>query len=545
MVRTLCLTLVVGLGLVASCWAAGKGELEIRALDAETGKPIAVRMHLKDARGKPVRPPKVPYWNDHFVLAGSMILELPAGTYTFEMERGLEYKTRTGHFILKGTASDNTTVEMNRFIDMTKKGWWSGDLYIDRPESDIELLMLADDLHVAPLIAWGTPPNAKRTLPVDKRKPTKKDATKSASDSSQAPICFDTNRFYGRLAGRDDRAGGLLLFFNLSEIPEPLRIASAEPANAAAEPSDDAPEAVEALASEFPSAVDFLKATRDQTGKHVDVGRPFNWDLPVLVASGMVDSINVANDHHWRSEMQSPMLGKPREGIAGTSKMDSGYWSQAVYFHLLNCGLRLPPSAGSASGVAPNPIGYNRVYVHCDDELTWDKWWENLRQGRVVVTNGPLLQPRVNGELPGHVFQTDEGGVVQLDIALNLSTREKIEYLEVIKDGQVIHEVRLDQWAKEGGRLPSVTFEQSGWLLVRARTNNADTYRFAMTGPYYVEIGSSPRISKASAQLFLNWVHERVKQIKLDDPEQRASVLKYHRAARDFWQKKVDEANAE
>ena len=45
----------------------------------------------------------------------------------------------------------------------------------------------------------------------------------------------------------------------------------------------------------------------------------------------------------------------------------------------------------------PNPVGYNRVYVHCGEELTWDKWWENLRRGQVVVTNGPLLRPRVFG----------------------------------------------------------------------------------------------------------------------------------------------------
>jgi hypothetical protein len=103
----------------------------------------------------------------------------------------------------------------------------------------------------------------------------------------------------------------------------------------------------------------------------------------------------------------------------------------------------------------------------------------------------------------------------------------------------------LDQWAKEGGRLPTLTFDRSGWMLIRARTSNPQAYRFAMTAPYYVEIGYQPTISKASAQFFLDWVHERVKQIQLVDSEQRAEVLKYHRAARDFWQKKVDEANAD
>ncbi|HAK94366.1 MAG TPA: hypothetical protein DCM87_05035 [Planctomycetes bacterium] len=53
-----------------------------------------------------------------------------------------------------------------------------------------------------------------------------------------------------------------------------------------------------------------------------------------------------------------------------------------------------PPSAGSASGVLPNPVGYNRVYVHVDGELTYAKWWEGLQAGRAFVTNGPLLRVR-------------------------------------------------------------------------------------------------------------------------------------------------------
>lgn len=525
--------LAVALLLAAPCLAAGKGELEVRVVDSATGKPIAVRVHLKDPRGKPVRPPKVPYYNDHFILPGSIILDLPVGTYTFEIERGLEYKTRYGHFILERNATDNTTVEMNRFIDMSKEGWWSGDLYIDRPEQDIELFMEADDLHIAPLIDWGTPPAMKRVAGNEKSRPRPAIKTDAKAAPPGTPVQFDTNRFYARVTGRDDRAGGLMLLFNLTERPSLF-----------ADTEAGADEGAKKFDAEFPSAVELLKAARSQSGKHVDVPRAFAWDLPVWVASGMVDSVGVVSDHQWRDGSHAGELGKPKDSIRFPSKSDSGRWSQAIYFHLLNCGLRIPPSAGSGTGVAPNPLGYNRVYVHCD-ELTWDNWWENFRRGRVVVTNGPLLQPLVNGELPGHVFQADKGQTVELEIALNLATREKIDYLEVIKDGQTVNEVRLDEWAKQGGRLPTVKFDQSGWLLIRARTNNAQTYRFAMTAPYYVEIGYEPRVSKASAQFFLDWVHERVKQIKLADADQRAEVLKYHRAARDYWQKKVDEANAD
>ena len=58
-----------------------------------------------------------------------------------------------------------------------------------------------------------------------------------------------------------------------------------------------------------------------------------------------------------------------------------------------NAACAIPPSAGSGSGEAPNPVGYDRVYVHVDGELSYEKWWQAFRAGRVVVTNGPLLKP--------------------------------------------------------------------------------------------------------------------------------------------------------
>jgi hypothetical protein len=266
----------------------------------------------------------------------------------------------------------------------------------------------------------------------------------------------------------------------------------------------------------------------------------------MLVSLGLVDSIQVAHGDMGRSKMLLPKAGgKPRDEKLYASVRGIGQWSHDVYFHLLNCGLRIPPSAGSGSGLLPNPPGYNRVYVHVDGPLSYEKWWEGLRAGRVTVTNGPTLQPSVQGQLPGHVFEEVQGRPAEFEIALTLSTRETINYLEIIKDGHVEHEVSFAQY-QEGARLPKVRFDRSGWFLVRAVTNSTKTYRFAMTGPYYVQFGPRPRISKRSAQFFLDWVLERQRQIKeIEDAGQRAEVLKYHQKAREFWQDIVARANAQ
>ena len=113
--------------------------------------------------------------------------------------------------------------------------------------------------------------------------------------------------------------------------------------------------------------------------------------------------------------------------------------------------------------------------------------------------------------MPGHVFQADAGEQVDLEVGLTLSTRDPVSYLEVIKNGRRVHEVRLADWAKAGGKLPPLAFDESGWFVIRAVTDGADTYRFAATAPYYVEIGYQRRISRSSVRFFLDWLDEREK----------------------------------
>jgi hypothetical protein len=146
--------------------------------------------------------------------------------------------------------------------------------------------------------------------------------------------------------------------------------------------------------------------------------------------------------------------------------------------------------------------------------------------------------------LPGHVFQGEQDAKLEFQISLSLSTREPVSYFEIIKNGEVEHSVPFAEYSKSG-KLPIVHFDRSGWFLLRAVTDSPKTYRFAMTAPYYVEIGEQRRISKTAVQFFLDWVYERARQIKLDDQKQHKEVLQWHRQARDFWQGLLSKANAE
>ncbi len=502
----------VGVAVVAGpsarvAHAAGEGLLTLTVTDDKTHQPVACRMHLVGPGKKPRKADPMPFWSDHFVFPGTIQLKLPVGKYTFQLQRGLEYRSVDGNFEIKHFAEDSKDVTLKRYVNLAAEGWYSGDLYVRRPVRDAELLMLADDLHVAEFVTWWN----------DK-------IEKPGRAAPKGPLVrFDKDRCYQTMAGGFSRAGTELLYFNL---PAPLHQPQGE--------------------GEYPSEMKYLLKAREDPNAWVDLTAPYCWDLPMLVAMGQVDSIEVLNSRFCRrSVAMDEGSGKPRDRKLYQGPFGNARWSQDIYFKLLECGLRIPPSAGSGSGVAPNPVGYNRVYVHLDDDFSYEAWWKNFRAGRVVVTNGPLMRPSVEGQPPGAVLRGEPGKELEVEIGMSLSFADPISYVDIIQNGVIKHSVRLADFVNNKGRLPKLHFKQSGWFLVRAVTDLSDTYRLAMSAPYYVEIGYDRRVSKRAAQFFLDWVDQRAKQINLTDPRQRGEVMEYHRKARDFWQNLVSKANVE
>ncbi|MDG2207751.1 MAG: hypothetical protein P8K78_07590, partial [Pirellulales bacterium] len=90
--------LITSLTLFASTADARSGKLTLHVVDAESGAPLAGRMQLKNRRGRVRKVPRLPFYNDHFSFHSPLQLTLPDGNYTFEIECGPEYHTRTGHF---------------------------------------------------------------------------------------------------------------------------------------------------------------------------------------------------------------------------------------------------------------------------------------------------------------------------------------------------------------------------------------------------------------------------------------------------------------
>ncbi|MCI0331882.1 MAG: CehA/McbA family metallohydrolase [Planctomycetes bacterium] len=474
------------------------------------GQPLPCRVHLIDQHGDAQNVSGQPFWHDHFVCPGTCIASLALGKYDYAIERGPEYLRRTGQIEITDGDDRTLDVKLERIANLRAAGWYSGDLHVHRPVAEIEQLMRAENLDVAPVITWWNSRNMwkRRVIP------------------NKVTHRFDSDRFYTIMAGEDEREGGALLYFGLKS---PLDIET-----------DD---------REFPSPMQFVaEAKKRDREVWIDIEKPFWWDVPVWLASGQMNSIGIANNHMCRSQMYpSEAWGKPRDAKRLPEPRGNGFWSQEIYYHMLNCGLRIPPSAGSASGVLPNPVGYNRVYVHLEEPFTRDAWFRGLSRGRCFVTNGPLLLVKADGHDPGTSIKLTSGENRPLHIDIQLTSQDPVPYIELIENGIVAHTIKCSSELTERNTF-TFSVDEPGWFLIRAIADVEGTFRFATTAPWFVEADDvKHRISRTSVQFFCDWVNERIERVKanIKNDAQREQVLVWHTKAREFWTERLRMANAE
>ncbi len=617
---------------------AQRGEFTLQVVDAETRKPLACSIFVRNQAGVAQKAVTLPFSYDHFVSPGEAVMSLPLGTYPLEIERGLEYYPVKGHFVLNRSAKDTKVEKLRRFTDLPLEGWWSGDLNVQRPSREMGVFMMAGDVHVATLLQdevsaqqeekWmADAKTAKEKKAAKKLTAVKKPAHENSEDDENAVEHADAagedenpredvrwcdqDRVYSTRNYLLNREGCTLALLNLSAplaktVP---RLAKNTPAS-----GEEAGDAAAGELSAEATLRELIRLRKAEPEMVMNVLDADSWDIPALAAMGLLDAFELLGpcvtrdrllprDMAWekfpkvktaakldmsrfsassRNSVGGEKNSKNAENtqkrpsehafLKGTSPMQYAgtdgqqRWAEQVYFHLLNTGHQVVPSAGSGSGQSVNGVGANRVYVHVDGSeyrrrvpeksgfaeegggaaYDWQAWWEAFRRGEVVITNGPLMQPHVEGCYPGELLEYDQKGPISLETGLKLATREKIQYLEFIVNGKVTQTVRLAEAAKVN-RLPPVEIERSGWFMLRAVTDSSKTYCVAMSAPYYVKLEGKRYISRRSAEFFLNWQQERVRMLEAAGLEGKTGerIMECHRFALDYWEKMVKNATAE
>lgn len=452
--------------------AAGQELTRIRGriLDAETKSPMPARMEIRNADGdwffptseggSAVRYEKRNLKNplsveNHATLdSHPWQADLPPGRYIITVERGKEWIPLVREITVTGEPLD-LELPLKRWVNMASEGWFSGETHVHRKLAELPNVMLAEDLNVAfPLTYWcldGT----EVPFHYDKGANPDRAATLISVDTNHVIWPCNTEWEIFGIGGPTHTFGAVFALGH--KTPFKLNAPPLEPV---------------------------AEEARRQ-GALLDMDKP---DWPWAMALPPVMNVNLfelSNNHVWRvpfalTQWSTPapewmLPGATRQG----NERDWIEYTHQTYWALLNCGQRLRPSAGTASGVHPVPLGYSRVYVHCPDGFTYENWLAGLKSGRSFVTTGPMCISEIRRDGHNaylHAWAKGERSLGKIEIIVNGAIYETIDVNS--QEATIDREIPLDG---------------TTWIALRVWEPREDgRFRFAHTAPVWFDDASKP-----------------------------------------------------
>ena len=463
------------------------GKLDLQILD-ENGSEVPCRVLIrpvggdclvpKDATELEIGPDR---W---FMSAGQVHLEVPPGSVEIRVERGLEYSPFREILDPSGLGSVKM-VQLQRWIDMKGRGYLSGENHLHVDSVMLTPMLAAEGLDFGTSMTWHNGPGNDWCLPV----PPGEGNTRILEYAGHR---VPTTVYDGEV----EYSWGAIYFLNL---PDTIPI-----------PGDP----------KRPN----LDYVRHIVGVGGFVHYQGGWSREVLVDAllGYVHAVNVCNNNFHRHRFQPRSMYSNLlkvEGFPVYPDTDVGMMrmNTDTYYRLLNCGLRLPAGAGSATGFKEVPIGYNRAYVRLNAGASIQDFYRVWAEGRNFVTNGPMLFMETSqGHKPGdQIVLPSAGGVVL--VKLEAVSNDPLNSLELVVNGEVMASVETGEQKEVSAQL-EVKLDRGSWITARCTARddllseqelevyaNEDNQqpsrlRYAHTSPIYVTVAGRGPLVKESVQ---------------------------------------------
>ena len=343
----------------------------------EKGEPSIASFTIKDLQGR-IYPnpskrlaPDFPFQPQVYRADGEQV-RLPDGYYSIEYGGGPEFYRRTKELPIEGNAPRELWFQLQRWIDPSKYGWWSGDHHVHasgcshyknptegvHPEDMIRQI-LGENLNIGAVLTWGP------SWYYQKQFFSSKDHQLS---KAERVMHYDVE-----VSGFPSSHAGHLVLLGLQE--------------------DDYPGTTRV--DEWPS-----------------------WDLPVLQWGQRQGAIVGFSHSGWGLQVKSDKLPNYEmpgfDGIGANefivdvthdavdfiSTVDTpSVWELNIWYHTLNVGFRSRVSGETDFPcIYDDKVGLGRSYVKLD-RLTYQGWIEGVRDGRCYVSEGKshLMDFAVNG----------------------------------------------------------------------------------------------------------------------------------------------------
>ena len=220
-------------------------------------------------------------------------------------------------------------------------------------------------------------------------------------------------------------------------------------------------------------------------------------------------------------------------------RMNSGL---RLWYRLLNCGLKIPASAGTDKMNNWVTVGGNRVYASIKGKFNYQSWIDALDRGNSFITNSPMLFCTVDGKNPGEQINISEPDIVK--IVAEVYSQLPVDRLEIIANGDVIAEKVIEKGQYHTKLEIEYKARKSVWIAARTHQYNQKdmikgvsfakrrddgggptmlnryygTLRpetaFAHTSPGYVIVGKKPIRSLKDAEYFVKYLENAISWLK-------------------------------
>lgn len=448
-------------------------QVHVRINDAASGKPTPVRLRITDADGVYY----APYGrltefatgvnqdvggnveigaNKWAYIDGTCEIVLPPGKLHVEIAKGFEYKPIDEEItLLAGKMSLRFTIE--RWCDMRKEGWYSGDGRAHFLTPDAALLEgQAEDLAVVNLLAQE----------ITTERPG------GRSNRSIPNIISFSGQQFARTTENCGVAVGTfndnLSLLHSHRVVYPLTMASGVDWTAA----DWC-----AQCHRKRGLVAWLPYLSPRTKDLF-----FTEELACVVL-GMIDAYSV-NDELRRNLKNQP------------------------FYSLANAELVLPFLGESGKSRNTCALGEMRTFVHLPqlEEISYSAWIEAVRAGHTFVSNGPLLNFTVNDMVQPAQIEIKRGSSI-MRIRVEAKSPNQFDRLELIWNGNVVAAASPPgTWPHQTVLEHEFAATESGWLAARCITGTAKPAPlapFAHTSIVVIRVEDAPHWAKSEDVKFV------------------------------------------
>jgi hypothetical protein len=356
-------------------------------------------------------------------------MTLAPGDWRIGVRRGVEHEVIFEDIKIRSGEMVERTFRPKRWVDMRKRGWWSGDDHVHcRILSDIDARQLmawvkAEDIHLANVVKMG-----------------------------------DIYRTY----------------FEQRGFGPSYRVVDGE---FVLSPGQECPRTHDQIGHTL--AMNITSMVRD-TERYFLYDEVFD---AVHAQGGLSGYAHVGSElFHVHRNMS---LNVPRQKVDFAEILQFNNLGTELYYDFLNLGCKLTASAGSDVPWG-GTIGEVRTYAYLGKKpFSADAWFEAFRRGRTFTTSGPMLELSVDSALPGDEIRLKANRKLRIRARVWGDPKRMAPVkLEIVRHGEVIRSAASTDPQQPEAQLDfTVDAGFGGWIAARARGGEGTS---AHTTPVYV-----------------------------------------------------------